>query len=463
MMLLNWMLANFREIGLQGFVTYAAFDIATASAERDKLVAEVDGLLDAADAEGRDLTPDEMTKATALTAKVEGMNQRIAIAEKMRPAAPAPVRRTSAEPGNPGNPGRSTARVSPVPAAHGTHGFGHFGEFCVNVRRACIGEQDAQQRFMNVASTFGGELAGGDGGYLVPPDFRAAIWEKVNAEDSLISRATPFVTSGNSISFPKDETAPWDSTGGVQCYWDSEASQLTSSKPAFQLDTARLARLTALVPVSDELLEDAPAIDSYIRAKAPSKMVSKINTAIIRGNGVGKPQGILNARSLITVAAETSQDVATIYHRNIVNMWAQMYAPCRRNAIWLINQDCEPQLDLMSFRDNNTMPIPIYSPVGGASASPYATLKGRPVVPLEACSTVGTVGDIMLVDMSQYMALTKGQQIKTDVSMHLYFDQGLTAFRFIFRLNGQPLWTSSITPENGSVNRSWAVALATRP
>jgi hypothetical protein len=38
-----------------------------------------------------------------------------------------------------------------------------------------------------------------------------------------------------------------------------------------------------LVPMTDELMEDAPALDSYLRAKAPQKMVSKLNTAIVRG------------------------------------------------------------------------------------------------------------------------------------------------------------------------------------
>jgi HK97 family phage major capsid protein len=462
MRIVNGMIADFRENGFQAF-TYAALDIAEMTNQRDALVAQTDEILNRADTEGRDVSSEELKQVEEITNKVEDFNKRIALAGRLRPVNAAPARRSSPEPVTPGNPGRATVRVSPIAAATGTHGFNHFGEFCTNVRRACIGDQDAQQRFLNVATTFGNEQSGQDGGYIIPPDFRATIWEKVNAEDSLLSRATPFVTSGNSITFPKDETAPWDSTGGIQCKWDSEGGQMDASKPSLQLDTARLAKLTALVPVSDEMLEDAPAIDSYLRAKAPTKMVSKINTAIIRGNGVGKPLGILNAASLISVSAEASQDVATILHHNIENMWARMYAPCRRNAVWLVNQDCEPQLGLMSFRDGAATPVPIYMPAGGISASPYASLKGRPVVPIEACSTVGTVGDIILVDMSQYMALTKGQQIKTDVSMHLYFDQALIAFRFIFRLNGQPLWTSSITPENGSMTRSWAVALATRP
>jgi HK97 family phage major capsid protein len=439
-----------------------AVDLKPLMDKRDKLRGEADDLLAVADAAGRDLTDDELTRVEGLTTQIEATNKRIDVVNRLQPTDALPVRRTAPEPTTTRTPAATRIPAQPL-TGHGTHGFANFGEFATTVRRACVGEGDAQQRFLNAASTYGAEGVGGDGGFLVPPDFRAAIWEKVANEDSLLSRATPFVTANNSISFPKDETSPWQTSGGLQCAWDGEASTLTASKPVFQLDTMRLARLSALVPVTEELLEDAPAVESYLRAKVPAKMVSKINTAIVSGNGVGKPLGILNSASLVTVDAETSQDVATIVYANIINMWSRMYAPCRRNAIWLINQDCEPQLMNLAFRESAASPVPAYMPANGLSASPYSSLMGRPVVPIEACSTIGTAGDIMLVDMTQYMALTKGQQIKTDVSMHLYFDQALTTFRFIMRLNGGPLWTSSITPENGSMTRSWAVALATRP
>lgn len=236
-----------------------------------------------------------------------------------------------------------------------------------------------------------------------------------------------------------------------------------SAKPALQDMTIRLNKLMALVPMSEELMEDAPALDSYLRAKAPQKMVSKLNTAIVRGTGAGQPLGILNAGSTITVAKESGPQTAdTVIYKNIVNMWSRLYAPCRRNAVWLINQDIEPQLLRMAFDEGATDKYPVYLPANGAAGSPYATLMGRPVVPVEACSTLGDLGDINLVDLSQYMTLTKGGDIKTDVSIHLFFDQALTAYRFMFRVAGQPWWGSSVTPQFGTATRSWAVTLEAR-
>ena len=60
-------------------------------------------------------------------------------------------------------------------------------------------------------------------------------------------------TSSNTITFPKDETTPWASSGGLQAYWDGENDQLTQSKVALKEHTLRLNKLTALVPVTEEL------------------------------------------------------------------------------------------------------------------------------------------------------------------------------------------------------------------
>ena len=262
-------------------------------------------------------------------------------------------------------------------------GFQSFGEFAATVRSASQQEQTGLQRFQNVASTYSSEMNGPDGGYLVPPEFRTQIWQKVMDEDQLMSRCDEMVVSGNNITYPKDETTPWQSSGGVQAYWESEASQLTASKPVFETQSRRLDKLTALVNVTEELLEDGVGLDSYLRQKAPSKMGAKINTAIVRGDGVGKPKGILEAASLITVSKETSQDAATVVFQNVSNMYSRMFAPLRRDAIWLINQDLEPQLDQLAFpTDSGSTAVPLYMPAGNLSASPFATLKGRPVVPM---------------------------------------------------------------------------------
>lgn len=459
-----------------GLVIFMDARLASFEARRGDLQDEYQGILDQADAEDRDLNAEEIKATETLRAQIANIDVQI-IARKGAAPAPSAGRRTAADPDDrptnrtiPGLPSGGGRRVDPQVKNEkdkGTFGFDSFGAFAQAVTYAVAGDKNGEkhehmQRIVNATTTYGNEGTGGDGGFLVPPDFRSSIWQKVLGEDSLFSRVQQFVTSGNGITFPKDETAPWDTTNGVQAYWGGEGDVKTPSKPVFSMTNLRLNKLFSLVPVSDELLEDAPGLESWLRVKAPQKMQARLNTALVRGNGVGKPLGFLNAASLITVSKEVSQDADTIVYANIVKMWARMYAPLRRNAVWLINQDVEPQLLNLAFREDASSPVPAYMPAGGLSSSPFATLMGRPVVPVEAASTIGDKGDIALVDWSQYMGLTKGRDIQTDVSMHIYFDQDLTAFRFVLRVAGQPLWGSTITPENGSLTRSWAVVLEDR-
>lgn len=431
---------------------------------RDTAIASRQELIDEADGEERDLTEDELKSVATFTNQINALNRQITAREDAS-AIPTAGRRTDSTPVNRGTGGTAGRATVPAQAKQDDrkHGFRSFGEFAVNVHNAARGDDDATSRFKNVATTYSSEQNGPDGGYAVPPDFRTEIWEKVTGEDSLMGRASQLTTSANSITIPKDETTPWDTTTGIQAYWAGEGDVITQSKINLEMNSFRLNKLTALVPVSEELLEDAPGLESYLRAKTPAKMMAKINTAMIRGNGVGKPLGVLNAPSLLTISKELSQDAGTFIHQNVEEMYSRMWAPSRRRGVWIINQDLEPQLGLMAFINNKqAFPVPMYVPGGTIANQPYATLKGLPVIPVEAASTAGEFGDVMLVDWSQYMVVTKGEQIRTDVSMHLFFDQDLQAFRFIFRMTGAPMWGSAITPENGNQTRSWAVALETR-
>lgn len=415
--------------------------------------------------------PDDDTQEEldGLLAEAEKLGKRIE--QKQRIAALQPQgrgRQTSAEPNNGGaqNGTRPAPRGNPVaaqPRANDPrHGFQNFGEFARHVYGAGIHDHAATERLMNVATTFGSESVGADGGFAVPPEFQRSIWTKVMEGENLLARCAQMTVGGNSITIPKDETTPWQSSGGILAYWEGEGDATTASKPQLKLDTLRLAKLMALVPMTEELLQDNSAIESYLRMKAPAKMRAKLNTAIIRGTGVGQPLGLINGGATISVAKASSQDAATVWFENIVKMWSRLYSSCRANAVWLINQDVEPSLYQMAFDPEATSKVPVYLPPGGLSASPYGSLMGRPVIPVEACSTLGTQGDIILTDLTEYLAITKGQGVQTDVSMHLYFDQAITAFRFLFRVNGQPTWTSAITAENGSNSLSSAIMLDAR-
>ena len=310
------------------------------------------------------------------------------------------------------------------------------------------------------------EFQDSEGGILVPDVVDNDIREIVHAEDNLITRTETMTTSGNAMTLKTNsETsrATGSRWGGFRGYWLDEADQFTAMTAKFDKMELKLRKVGVFAYVTDELLEDADiALGSYLSRGAGREINFMISDSIINGDGANKPLGILNASSLlVSVAKEGGQAATTIVSENIIKMYARMWSGSLGNSIWLINQDTFPQLVTMTL-DVGTGGVPLYMPPGGLSQAPFGTIFGRPVLPVEWCPTLGTVGDIIFADLSQYVSITKGT-IQSATSIHLRFDYAETAFRFTFRLDGMPSWKSSLTPFKGTANTVGPfVALATR-
>jgi HK97 family phage major capsid protein len=304
-----------------------------------------------------------------------------------------------------------------------------------------------------------------DGGFLLETDYTAGLWQRAYESGSLLQRAfkVPIGDDASSVKIKGvDETsrATGSRWGGVRAYWVAEAGTLTASRPRFRDLEFAPKKLAVLVYATSEMLRNPATLEGVVNQVVPQEIAWMSEDAMVRGDGVGKPQGILASAALISVAAEAAQAATTIVSENISKMWARMWARSRANAVWLINQDCEPQLDQLSVQVG-VGGVPVYMPAGGLSEAPYGRLKGRPVIPVEYCSTLGTVGDIMLVDPSQYAVSDRGN-IRAASSIHVQFLTDETAFRFIYEIDGQSLWSAELTPANGTNTLSPFVALATR-
>ena len=161
--------------------------------------------------------------------------------------------------------------------------FKNSGEFLRAVHNAAFGEMDKRLRNEGAAEFNGGE----DGAFLMPPEFIAEIQKKVMGPEQLLGMAKRLPVSGNSITLPVNETARWDATtGGVQSYWTGEAKAMTKSKPTFNEFELRLKKLTTMVRVTDELREDVPALEAWLRMEASEAIGYKNTKAIISGSNL---------------------------------------------------------------------------------------------------------------------------------------------------------------------------------
>jgi HK97 family phage major capsid protein len=273
----------------------------------------------------------------------------------------------------------------------------------------------------------------------------------------------PISANANGLKIPGvDETsrATGSRWGGVQSNWAAEGIAGTESRPKFRLIEFDLKKLISKMTMTDELLQDSTALTAIASQAFSEEIMFMTEDAIFEGTGAGQPLGIINSGALVTVAKQTSQTAATIVKENIDAMWSRMAPRSRKNAIWLINQDIEPQLNQMNQAVGTGGQL-VYLPPGGIANAPNATLYGRELVATEYNSALGAVGDIALVDLSQYTIVDKGG-VQMATSMHVAFDTDEMRFRITYRVDGKPMWAAPVTPFKGSLTKSPFVALAAR-
>jgi HK97 family phage major capsid protein len=331
------------------------------------------------------------------------------------------------------------------------------GEFFQAVKIAGLypGREDPRLRPLRVRDATGlSEGVPADGGYLLQPTVASGILERMYNTGEILGRVAsdPIGGGSNSMTYNGiDETSRVNGSqyGGVTAYWLGEGSTITASKPKFRQIELKLKKVAALCYATDEQLEDLPNLESWLNRVVPNVLRFRTEDAIYNGDGVGKPLGIMSSPCLVS---QLRVDASKIQLADVVGMWARRWAGVNDYA-WFINQDALPQL----MQLGSTYQF-VWMPPGGLSSSPYAMLMGKPVIEVEYAATLGTTGDIMLASMSQYQTINKGG-VKTASSIHVQFVTDETAFRFVYRIDGQPTWHAALTPANGTSTLSPFVVL----
>lgn len=351
--------------------------------------------------------------------------------------------------------------------------FKSFGEQLQAIAQVSMsgdvtGRGDTRLKYGMVKAAGANETIASEGGFLVQEDFSTQLMGLVHDTGQIIQRVTniPISSNANALKLPTiDETsrARGSRWGGIRAYWLAEGELKVDSKPKFGEISLGLNKIAALGYATDELLQDSTALEAIMKQGFTEEIRFEVEDSIINGNGVGKPLGILNSGAVITVNKTSGQAAGTITFANLVAMLDRMPARSRRNAVWLI-ADSQVETALYSIMLPGAAGYPIYLPPGQGSTPGNVTpgrLLGIPVIPVEYLPALGTVGDIMLVDLSEYITIDKGG-IQAAESMHVRFVYDEMTFRMVYRIDGKPAWRTPITTANGAVTKSPFIVLQSR-
>lgn len=309
------------------------------------------------------------------------------------------------------------------------------------------------------------EKVPGDGGFLVPEEFRAELL-RLSLETSVVRpRARVVPMSSATLRFPAiDSTSNASSVfGGIIVYRTEEGAEFVESQGSFGAIKLETTKQTALAHVTNELVNDtAGAFAMYIEQMFPEAIAFFEDVDFINGTGVGEPVGALSTtanNALVAVAKETAQPAATILWENVLKMYSRMLPTSLTRAVWVVTPDAFVQLATMALNVG----------VGGsavwltdATGTPTLTLLGRPVIMCEkAPGVLGAQGDISFVDFGYYL-IGDRQTMSVESSPHVKFTSDKTTYRVIQRNDGRPWIQSAITPKNSGPTLSPFVQVAVR-
>lgn len=357
------------------------------------------------------------------------------------------------------NPIVQTGDTSPQ-AMEKKYGFKTFGDFCHAVKDWRDGKNGDLLRSKSLTTAQSGE-------YIIPVEWQNEILQVAMAPNNFFGRCRKIPLRGNSVKMPYlinfDHYTSGQLFGGVIAYWTSEEGTIQTSQPAFGNVELSLEKVTLMTPVTNEMLEDAPmSIPMFLQEVFGQVLAFKLEQKFISGNGAGEPLGLMNSACKVATVKDGSQTAGTITSTNLTNMKANMYKGGKRNGIWIYGDDSDIYTQIVTAKVGAS-DFPAFIPAGGfGNNTDLDKILGNSAIESEHMQAIGTEGDILFVDPSQYLvAVKQSDNPKFDSSMHLYFDTDRTAFRLTYRVDGAPWWKSALTTADNQ-SKSPIVSLAVR-
>jgi len=362
-----------------------------------------------------------------------------------------------------------------------------LGEFAVEVRDATMNPHNKPERLMKqmkrsqhmhekaIRAGYVQKASGdiqqvtidSDGGYLVPTEINNMLLQRQTDLATIRPLATVVQTGSDRIEFPSATDYDHSSNliyDGLLAYWREEASTLTESKIQYEDIGINLNALTVLVKATHKLKTfSSLALGSLLIPKMSDAVVWKEEDGFINGTGVGMPMGVLGANSKVEISIESGQTLSAtaLVTENILKMYQRLRVERPSSVCWLYNKaDAFYWLATLKL-EVGTAGAPaglVQNMVNG----PQMTLLGLPMKDNEHCQALGTVGDIILCDWSQYIIADHNAGPEIAQSMHLGFATADENYRIIKYVGGAPRYSQAFTPQNGTNSKASVVTLGTR-
>lgn len=314
------------------------------------------------------------------------------------------------------------------------------------------------------------EGSGTTGGYTVAPDYGKELLQLAH-EESIVrpysnNKKLPareaYYPMLNQTSVPSGtQNAPQSAYyGGVKMTWGAEAQPGTSTEPNFKQVHVVTNELQGLTKISRFLLSDSfISMDAELKSLFSGAIAFAEDYAFLRGDGVGKPKGVLASAAALSVARTTS---LLFKLADAANLMGAMTPQSRPKSVWVMQNTLFSQLVQLVDASGRVTYIPnVGTGYNEAKlAMGQLLLFGRPVLFTEKLSAVGAAGDVLCADFSKYITADTGT-LEIAASDQYAFNTNQITYRVIERVDGQPQIDAPFSQMDGTTQTSPFTFLAT--
>jgi HK97 family phage major capsid protein len=290
------------------------------------------------------------------------------------------------------------------------------------------------------------------GGVLVPPRW-ADMLREIEPQDAIVRPRAVTIPAGDppdgELTFPALDQG--DANGvyaGVQLAWIAEGTPKPETEPQFRDIVLRPQEVAGHTVVTDKLLRNAPASGVVVENLLRRAAIGEEDFQFLRGDGVGKPRGIVGHPATITLPRVGA---GQIVYQDLVNMYSRALMGAG-SYVWVASQTALP--DLMTM----TTPLGqlIWQP--NAREGMPGTLLGLPLLVNGRQPMLGQEGDLMLCCWDFYL-IKNGSGPFIEASPHPLFTRNRTIIKITWNVDGQPWINSPLLLEDGATTVSPFVAL----
>jgi HK97 family phage major capsid protein len=243
-----------------------------------------------------------------------------------------------------------------------------FGDWCLAVARSDRGylEKHYGSEFVPWQTKAAlGEASGATGGYTVPPEFYRQLLTIMEENTFFRQRAFVMPMGSATLMLPYLDITTAQSAGvtpffgGVQMYWTAEAQTRTETEPSFKQLELKANELSGYSVSSNILLQDAAfGLERFLFTLFGRAIAWYEEYAFLRGDGTGKPQGVVSASATITAKSGGRSNANQVSFDDISKMFASLLPSSQTKAIWACSPSVVPYLLQLADAGNRALFMP---------------------------------------------------------------------------------------------------------